>query len=67
MRGLLIKISRLIPTRLYLRLMFFKHFKRGLSFKNPKSLNEKVQWLKIYDKDKRYTKLVDKYEVREYI
>lgn len=67
MRRLLIKISTLIPTRLYLRLMFFKHFKRGFSFKNPKSLNEKIQWLKIYDKDERYTKLVDKYEVREYI
>lgn len=34
---------------------------------NPKSFNEKLQWLKLHDKNPLYTTLVDKYEVKEYI
>ncbi len=33
----------------------------------PKTFNEKLQWLKLYDRDPLYTKLVDKYAVRKYI
>lgn len=38
-----------------------------LDLENPKTFNEKLQWLKLYDHDPLYTKLVDKYEVRKYI
>ena len=31
---------------------------------NPKSFNQKIQWLKLYDRNPKYTKLVDKYEVK---
>lgn len=34
---------------------------------NPQTFNEKLQWLKLYDRNPLYTKLVDKYEVRSYI
>ena len=34
---------------------------------NPKTYNEKIQWMKIYDRDPRYNMLVDKYEVKKYV
>jgi len=33
----------------------------------PVTFNEKLQWLKLYDRDPMYTSLVDKYEVKKYI
>ena len=48
-----------------------KEFKAKIGYKldltAPKTYNEKLQWLKLYDRKPLYTKLVDKYLVREYI
>lgn len=40
---------------------------KKLDLKNPVTLNEKIQWLKLYDRNPQYTVLVDKYAVRDYI
>lgn len=37
------------------------------NLKNPKSFNEKLQWLKLHDHNPKYTQLVDKYEVKKYV
>src|SRR5690606_30866087 len=42
-------------------------FNRKLNLKQPTSFNEKLQYLKLYDRSPRYTKMADKYEVRNYI
>ena len=34
---------------------------------NPKTFNEKIQWIKLYDHNPIYTTLADKYRVRDYI
>ena len=49
------------------RYRLFYH--KPLDLKNPKTLNEKLLWLLIYDytKNPLVAKCVDKYEVREYI
>ena len=60
-------LSRFIPDKLYLSLVFYKHFKHFPSFKNPQTFNEKIQWLKLYDRNPDYTKMVDKYAVKQYI
>lgn len=39
----------------------------NLDLHNPKTFNEKLQWLKLYNRRPEYTKMVDKYKVREYI
>lgn len=48
-----------------------KYFKRifhyELDLDNPKTFNEKLQWLKLYDRKPLYTQLVDKVAVREYV
>ena len=33
----------------------------------PKTFNEKVQWLKIHDRNRRYVQLADKYSVRAFV
>ena len=33
----------------------------------PRTFNEKIQWLKLYDRKKRYTKMVDKVAVKQYV
>ena len=42
-------------------------FQKPLRLDSPKTLNEKLQWLKLYDHDPFYTTLCDKFAVREYI
>jgi len=51
----------------YIKLLYYANFKEKLDLNNPKTFNEKVQWMKLYDRDPLYTQLVDKYEVRSYV
>lgn len=55
------------PDKLYLQLKYYAFFGKKLNLKNPKTLNEKLQWLKLYDRNPKYTEMVDKYNVRRYI
>jgi len=41
--------------------------RRFPDLKNPRTFNEKIQWLKLNCRDPRLTSLVDKYEVRRYV
>lgn len=56
-----------MPDKWYLSLMFRSKMGYWMNWKSPKTFNEKLQWLKIHDRNPFYTKLVDKYEVRKYI
>ena len=40
---------------------------KKLNLENPQTFNEKLQWLKLYNRKPEYTRMVDKYGVREYI
>ena len=51
----------------YLKLIYRAKMNKKLNLKNPKTFNEKLQWLKLYDRNPLYTTLVDKYEVKKYI
>ncbi|MDR3001209.1 MAG: hypothetical protein LBU89_08095 [Fibromonadaceae bacterium] len=52
---------------LFLKMIFKAHLGYSLDLKNPKTFNEKIQWLKLYGNLEKYANLVDKYEVRKYI
>lgn len=58
---------RFIPDRAYIQIYYFSHFKHFANLKNPTTYNEKLNWLKLHDRNPLYTKIVDKYEVKEYI
>lgn len=60
-------VARLFPDWLYLKIKFYLAMDKKLNLKNPQTFNEKLQWLKLYDRNPKYTKMVDKYEVRKYI
>ncbi len=40
---------------------------KKLNLKEPQTFNEKLQWLKLYDRRPEYTTMVDKYAVKEYV
>ncbi|MCD1161129.1 ATP-grasp fold amidoligase family protein [Peribacillus frigoritolerans] len=50
-----------------LKKTFKKRVGYELNLQNPITFNEKLQWLKLYDHNSDYTKMVDKYEVRSYV
>ena len=60
-------IKRLIPDKLYLKIMYRRCMGKKLNLKNPQTYNEKLQWLKLYNRNPEYTKMVDKYEVKKYV
>lgn len=51
----------------YLTKMFKFRMRYELDLDNPKTYNEKLQWLKLFDRNPEYTKLVDKYLVKQHI
>ncbi len=51
----------------YIKYKFKKYFGYELNLNNPKTFNEKIQWLKLYDRTPLHTKCADKFLVREYI
>ena len=38
-----------------------------LNLENPQTFNEKLQWLKLHDRNPEYIRMVDKYEVKQYV
>ena len=56
-----------MPDKLYLKLIYWSCMHRKLNLANPRTFNEKLQWLKLYDRRSEYTMMVDKYKVREYV
>ena len=56
-----------LPDRLSLKIMFRLRLHQKLDLKNPKTFNEKMQWIKLYDRRPEYVRMVDKLRVRDYI
>lgn len=51
----------------FLRRGFKASMGESLHLDSPQTFNEKLQWLKLYDRRPEYTQMVDKYRVREYV
>lgn len=51
---------------LHLKILFYLHMGRKLDLKNPKTLNEKMQWLKLYDRRPEYKCMVNKITAKDY-
>lgn len=56
-----------LPDKQYLKLQYFLTFNKRLNLNNPKTFNEKMQWLKLYDRKDIYTTMVDKYEIKKFV
>lgn len=53
-----------LPDSLYLKIMFRLKMGHRLDLKNPSTFNEKLQWLKLYNRKPEYTRMVDKSEAK---
>ena len=67
MKNLIKKLSRILPDKLYIQLAYFWRMKKFPNLRNPKTFNEKLQWLKLYDRKPEYAQMVDKYEAKRYV
>lgn len=52
---------------MYLKIFYSAYQNRKLDLDNPKTFNEKLQWLKLYDRKDEYTMMSDKYLGRKYV
>lgn len=66
-KNLICRILGVIPDKVFLKIMYKIKTGRSLDFNNPKTYSEKLNWLKVYDRNPLYTELVDKYKVRKYV
>lgn len=53
-----------MSDKTYLKIAYWARMHKRLNLENPQTFSEKLQWMKLYDRNPLYTKLVDKYEVK---
>ncbi len=56
-----------LPHKMAHKIFYYRKMKKKLNLKEPKDLNEKIQYLMLNKYGKRETELADKYKVRNYI
>lgn len=56
-----------MPDEMFVKLAFRGELGQKLDLKNPKSFNEKLQWLKLYDHKTEYIDLVDKLKAKSVV
>lgn len=56
-----------MDDKAFLEYKFLQKLGFPLDLRDPKSFNEKLNWMKLYDRDPLYTVIVDKYLVRDYV
>lgn len=66
-KALAYNLGGFLPDKIYLKIRYRITFHKKLNLLEPRTYNEKIQWMKIYDRNSLYTTLVDKYEVKKYV
>ena len=60
-------ITNFLSDETYLKLTYRVRFSEKLDLNNPVTFNQKLQWLKLHDRQERYIELVDKVKVKDYV
>ena len=60
-------IGQWLPDSAYIKLRYRFQMGKRLNLKDPKTFQEKLQWLKLHDRNPLYTTLVDKVLVKDYV
>ena len=66
-KSIIKRILACLPDKYYLQVLYFYHNKRWINYAKPTTFNEKLQWLKLNDRNPLYSICVDKYRVKEYV
>ena len=56
-----------MPDKMFLQNFFAQTMGYLMDFDNPQTFNEKLHWLKLYDRKPIYTQYVDKYQSKEWV
>lgn len=56
-----------IDDEMYLKISYFLLMGKSVNFSNPTTLNQKINWLKINDRKRKYINMVDKCNAKEYV
>ena len=56
-----------LPDQLYLKMMYQVKLGKKCNLSTPETFNEKLNWLKLHDRQDQYTLMADKFEVRSYV
>ncbi len=69
LKDILLSGVTLFSPTMSTKILYRKRLGKKLNLKEPKTFNEKVQWLKLHEINKKeiYVKCADKYLVREYV
>lgn len=65
--ALLARLGNFVPDKIYLQCRYWLLLGKKINFNNPVTFNEKINWLKIYNINKEYSFLVDKYLVKKHV
>lgn len=60
-------LARILTDKTYIKKQYKAFLGKKLNLKNPQTFNEKLQWLKLYNRKLEYSILVDKQEVKKHI
>lgn len=60
-------LTNWVSDEAHLRLQYRTRIGERLDLEHPTGFNEKLQWLKLHDRNPLYTQLVDKYAVKEWV
>ena len=60
-------VFKILPDKAFIKLQYYAATGKRLNLKKPVLFNEKIQWLKLNDKNPVYPILVDKYRAKKYI
>ncbi len=60
-------MSRILPDKIYLRYQFKRHTGYSLNLENPRTFNEKLNWLKLYFRNPLFTRMADKFQVKDIV
>lgn len=61
------KFGYWLPDKAYLNLRYRFNMGHWVDWHNPSLYQEKLQWLKVYNREDQYTKMVDKISAKEYV
>ncbi len=64
---LIFDVGRFIPDKWWIQIKYYRAFGHFCDFENPRTFNEKLQWLKLHDRKPEYTQMVDKYEAKKFV
>lgn len=60
-------LAGLVPDKLYVKMIFRGKLGYKLNLRNPQTFNERLNWIKLYNRNSLYTSMADKYAVKKIV